>query len=290
MKIAFLGMGIMGSRMAANLAKAGHSVTVWNRTPGKAQSALAAGASETATPQGAAAQADILFTILSTPEAVESTALGPDGFLAGMRKGALWVDCSTVNPSFTRRMAAEAAARGMRFIDAPVSGSKPQAEAGQLVFYVGANPDDLEEIRPLLEKMGRAVHHLGPVGMGASFKIVNNMLGAQNLLAFSETLALGQALGIPLERMLEIFIGGPMVAPLLAGKVDKITSGQFDTDFPLQWMQKDLQLAALTAYEQGVALPLTNLAKELYMQAAQSGLAEADFSAIYAWVNRNRRK
>lgn len=290
MRIAFLGMGIMGSRMATNLAAAGHEVVVWNRTPGKAAMAVAAGAQEANSPAAAAQEADVVISILSTPQAVESTALGGQGFLDAMRPGSLWIDSSTVNPSFSRRMADEAAARKLRFLDAPVSGSKPQAAAGQLVFYVGGEMADLDEARPLLSVMGRAVYHLGGVGMGASFKMVNNMLAAQNVLAFSETLALGQSLGISLEKLLEIFIGGPMAAPFLAGKVEKITSGDFEADFPLQWMQKDLHLAALTAYEAGIALPLVNLAKEIYMQAAQSGLADADFSAVYAWVNKKYGK
>lgn len=290
MRIAFLGMGIMGSRMATNLAAAGHEVVVWNRTPGKAAMAVAAGAQEANSPAAAAQEADVLISILSTPQAVESTALGGQGFLDAMRPGSLWIDSSTVNPSFSRRMAGEAAARKLRFLDAPVSGSKPQAAAGQLVFYVGGEMADLDEARPLLSVMGRAVYHLGGVGMGASFKMVNNMLAAQNVLAFSETLALGQSLGISLEKLLEIFIGGPMAAPFLAGKVEKITSGDFEADFPLQWMQKDLHLAALTAYEAGIALPLVNLAKEIYMQAAQAGLADADFSAVYAWVNKKNGK
>ncbi len=290
MRIAFLGMGIMGSRMATNLAAAGHEVVVWNRTPGKAAMAVAAGAQEANSPAAAAQEADVVISILSTPQAVESTALGGQGFLDAMRPGSLRIDSSTVNPSFSRRMADEAAARKLRFLDAPVSGSKPQAAAGQLVFYVGGEMADLDEARPLLSVMGRAVYHLGGVGMGASFKMVNNMLAAQNVLAFSETLALGQSLGISLEKLLEIFIGGPMAAPFLAGKVEKITSGDFEADFPLQWMQKDLHLAALTAYEAGIALPLVNLAKEIYMQAAQSGLADADFSAVYAWVNKKYGK
>jgi 3-hydroxyisobutyrate dehydrogenase-like beta-hydroxyacid dehydrogenase len=133
------------------------------------------------------------------------------------------------------------------------------------------------------------VHHIGENGMGSSFKIINNMLTGQALLAFAETLALGQALGIQRERMLDIFIGGPLVAPLVAGKRAKIETGIYDPEFPLQWMQKDLQLASQTAYEVGLPLPLVNLAKEVYMQAVQAGLGEDDFSAVYEIVNRKAR-
>ena len=286
MQIAFLGLGIMGSRMAANLLAAGHALTVWNRTPGRDTALVGAGAKRAATPAEAANGAEVLVTMLSTPEVVESASLGENGFFASLPRGALWIDSSTVNPSFSKRMAAECVSRGLRMLDAPVTGSKLAAEQGQLVFLVGGSPADLETARPLLEKMGKAIQYVGESGMGSALKIVNNMLAGQAMLAFAETLTLGEALGIPRSRLLDFFIGGPIAAPLMTGKRAKIESGSYEAEFPLQWLQKDLHLAALTAYEEGVSLPSANVAKEIYQLAARSGLAEADFSAIVEFLSR----
>jgi 3-hydroxyisobutyrate dehydrogenase-like beta-hydroxyacid dehydrogenase len=288
MRVAFLGLGIMGSRMAANLLKANYPVSVWNRTPGKDLDLVQAGAVRAANPAACAAGADVVVSMLSTPEVVEQTALSHDGFLAVLQPGAFWIDSSTVNPSFSKRMAGECAARGLHFLDAPVTGSKEAAEKGQLVFLVGGSTGDLEAVRPLLEKMSKAIVHVGDSGMGSSLKVVNNMLAAQAGLAFAETLVLGESLGISHERLLDFFLGGPIASPLLNGKRAKYESLNFDPDFPLQWMQKDLQLAALTAYENRVAIPSANLAKEIYQLAARFGLADADFTAIYQYLSMKR--
>jgi 3-hydroxyisobutyrate dehydrogenase-like beta-hydroxyacid dehydrogenase len=286
MRVAFLGLGIMGSRMAANLLKANYPVSVWNRTPGKDLDLVQAGALRAESPAACAAGADVVISMLATPEVVEQTALGPEGFLSALQPGSFWIDSSTVNPSFSKRMASECAARGLHFLDAPVTGSKEAAGTGQLVFLVGAKAEDLEAMRPLLEKMSKAIVHVGDCGMGSSLKVVNNMLAAQAGLAFAETLVLGESLGIPHQRLLDFFLGGPIASPLLNGKRAKYESGDFEPDFPLRWMQKDLQLAALTAYENGVGIPSANLAKEIFQLAARQGLAEADFTAIYQYLAR----
>lgn len=284
MQIGFLGLGIMGSRMAANLLKAGHSLAVWNRSSGKDSALVSAGAKRAASPSEAAAGADVLVSMLSTPEVVEECALGQNGFLAALPQGALWIDSSTVNPSFTLRMSAAAAAHGVRMLDAPVTGSKEAAEKGQLVFLVGGAAADLEEARPLFEKMGKAVIHMGEAGKGTSLKVVNNMLVAQAMLAFSETLVLGEALGLERQRLLDFFLGGPIAAPLLSSKRAKLENHEYEAEFPLYLMQKDLHMASISAYEHGVALPSANVAKEIYRLAARSGLAEADFSAIVEFL------
>ena len=285
MQIGFLGLGIMGSRMAANLLKAGHSVSVWNRSSAKASELVNAGARLATSPQDAAAGAEVLISMLSTPEVVEECALGAEGFLAALPQGALWIDSSTVNPAFSLRMSAATAAHGARMLDAPVTGSKEAAEKGQLVFLVGGAASDLEQARPLFEKMGKAVIHVGAAGQGTALKVVNNMLVAQAMLAFSETIVLGEALGLSRQRLLDFFLGGPIAAPLLAMKRTKMESGDFsDAEFPLYLMQKDLHMASITAYEHGVALPSANVAKEVYQLAARSGLAEADFSAILQFL------
>ncbi|HEX9020349.1 MAG TPA: NAD(P)-dependent oxidoreductase [Nitrospirota bacterium] len=288
MKIGFIGLGIMGSRMAANLQKKGHELVVYNRTRQKAESLIANGALWAATPADAARQVTVIITMLAKPDAVAETALlGKYGFLSHLVDQALWIDCSTVNPSFSTLMAGEAKQRKVRFIDAPVSGSKGPAEQGQLLFFAGGEKKDVDEARPLLEAMGR-VYHIGGHGMGSSMKMVNNVILAQAMAAFSEAMVLGESLGISKELLLNTVLNSPVAAPFLAFKRPKIEEGRFDADFPLQWMHKDLQLASDTAYETGAAMPLTAAAKELYALAMRSGLGEQDFSAIYKMLSEKK--
>ncbi|HUI71568.1 MAG TPA: NAD(P)-dependent oxidoreductase, partial [Spirochaetia bacterium] len=168
MKVAFIGLGIMGSRMAVHLLHAGHELVVWNRSPVKADSLVGGGARLASTPAEAAGQSDVTLTMLANPDAVADVALGPHGFLDAMSTGTIWADTSTVTPTFSRRMATEAAARGVRFIDAPVAGSLPAAEKAELTFLVGGEQKDVEACRPLLSAMGKTIRHLGPAGMGSS--------------------------------------------------------------------------------------------------------------------------
>ncbi|WP_423224783.1 NAD(P)-dependent oxidoreductase [Candidatus Amarolinea aalborgensis] len=291
MQIGFIGLGIMGSRMAANLQKAGYSLVVHNRTQAKAEALLGGGATWAQSPADVGRQVRTLFTMLGDPQAVEQTAQGADGFLTTLSPGSLWVDCSTVNPTFTRQMAAAAAQRGVRFLDAPVAGSKTPAAAGQLTFLVGGSAADLEEVRPYLDVMGQRIVPMGEQGMGASMKIVLNSLSGGAMAAFAEAMALGQALGLSQPALLNFLLGGPAVAGVVTGKRSRIETGHFDDpDFPLTWMRKDLQLASQTAYEHDVAMPLVNAAKEVYALAVRYGLGEADFSAIYRFLNVTQRE
>jgi 3-hydroxyisobutyrate dehydrogenase/glyoxylate/succinic semialdehyde reductase len=285
MQIGFIGLGIMGSRMAANLQKAGHDLMIYNRTRAKAEALINEGAQWFDTPAQLAEKVDILFTMLAHPEAVSRIALGDDGYLKNMKPNAIWVDCSTVNPSFSKAMAAEAQKRQIRYIDAPVLGTKKPAREGQLVFYVGGKKEDVEILMPYFEIMGKAVKHVGEQGMGASFKMVVNLLVAQNMVIFSEAAALGRALGFSQEMLFDTLLDGPMAAPYLSLKRPKIEEGNFEADFPLKWMHKDLHLVALTAYENGVVLPTTNTAKEVFLQAKKSGLGEKDFAAIFDYLS-----
>jgi 3-hydroxyisobutyrate dehydrogenase/glyoxylate/succinic semialdehyde reductase len=186
-------------------------------------------------------------------------------------------------------MAAEAQKRQIRYVDAPVMGTKKPAGAGQLVFYVGGKKEDVEILKPYFEIMGKAVKHVGDQGMGASFKMVANLLVAQNIFIFSEAIALGQALGFSQEMLFDMLLDGPLAAPYLSLKRPKIEDGNFEADFPLKWMHKDLHLVALTAYENGVALPTTNVAKEIFLQAKQSGLGEKDFAAIFDYLSSGNK-
>lgn len=281
MKIGFIGLGIMGSRMAANLINAGHKLVVYNRTASKAEPLVNLGAKHAKSPEAVAQECHLLITMLSTPEAVENAALGPEGFLKALPVNSLWVDCSTVNPSFTIKMAQLANKNGHRFMDAPVAGSLVPAEKGELLFLVGGDATDVNQVQELFDIMGRATFHVGPVGHGTSMKIVNNMLLAQAMVAFAEALKLGTSLGISEETLCQTLLNGPTAAPFLKLKQTKILNRDFSPEFPLEWMHKDLHLVSITAYEQGIALPSLNTAKEIYALAKQFGLSQDDFSAVY---------
>jgi 3-hydroxyisobutyrate dehydrogenase/glyoxylate/succinic semialdehyde reductase len=289
MKIGFIGLGIMGSRMAANLRKKGHELIVHNRTKDKAQSLLDHGASWAESPAEVAKHANIIFTMLSKPDAVAEVALiGKHSFLHKLPPKSLWVDCSSVNPSFSKLMAVEAQDRKVHFLDAPVAGSKGPAEQAQLLFFVGGDNGDVAAAKHLLECMGKTVYHIGGHGMGSAMKMVNNLLLGQAMVAFSEALVFGESLGISKQAVFDTLASSPAMAPFLNFKRKKLEQNDYSVEFPLQWMHKDLHLAAETAYETGAALPAANNAKELFTLAMRAGLAEEDFIAVYKVLNEKK--
>ena len=286
MKIGFIGLGIMGSRMAANLQKHGYSLVVFNRTRDKAKPLLDRGATLADSPPKLAEQVAVLFTMLAHPDAVAEAALGANGFLSHLKSNTIWVDCSSVNPSFSKKMAAAALAAQVRFIDAPVTGSAPLAADGKLTFWVGGNAVDMEAIRPLLLCMGNKIVHVGGPGMGTSMKMVINLLLGTGMAAFAEAMELGQGLGLSQKVLFDSLLSTPTVAPFLALKREKIEDGNYEAEFPLRWMQKDLHLASVSAYESGVALTVTNVTKEIYRLAMRDGHDTEDFSAIYDYLTK----
>ncbi len=284
MKIGFIGTGIMGSRMANNLLRNNYNLIVHNRTKEKADILIKAGAEWADSPADIGKEVDIIFTMLSKPEAVYEVAIGEGGFLNGMKHNAIWIDCSTVNPSFSMDMSKKAYGYGIRFMDAPVAGTKQPAQNGELTFFVGGNKKDFDEVRPILEKMGKKIVHLGECGKGTSMKmIVNLMLGAA-MASFSEALVLGKSLGFDKETIFNILLGGPVTAPYLSAKKEKFIKNNYETDFPLKWMHKDLQLISDTADETKVTLPTTSAVKEIFAMAKQQGFGELDFSALYKFL------
>ena len=286
MHVAFLGLGIMGSRMAANLLAAGHTLTVYNRDAAKAEALVARGARPAATPAEAVEGAEVVCTMLAHPAAVEAVAFGEAGFADRLTPRQVWADSSTVDPAFAQTLGARAAERGYRFVDAPVAGTKGPAEAGQLLFLVGGDGADVDACRPLFDAMGKRTLHLGPVGRGAAMKVLVNGLLAQSMLAFSEAVHLGRGLGLAEATVLDVLLATPVTAPFLAVIRPKIEGDAPDTsvNFPLKHMRKDLHLAALAAFGAGVAAPSLNAAKEVYALAEASGLGEGDFSGIHRFV------
>lgn len=288
MKTSFIGLGIMGSRMAANLAKNKIDITIYNRTPGKMNALAELGAKTSGSLADCVKDADIVLTMLSTPEAVWEYAAGEDGFLGEMKHGAHWCDCTTVNPDFSREMAKLSESFGLRFMDTPVAGSKKPAEEGSLVFLCGGNENDLEEIKPFLNIMGSKIIHAGGHGMGSSLKMAVNMLLANSMAAFAESVAFGEKIGLERDKLMDILAELPVTAPFNKLKKEKMKSGDFSPEFPLEWMHKDLHLACLTAYEYNISLPAANAVKEMFASANQSGWGREDLSAIFKIYNKEK--
>ncbi len=287
MNIGFIGMGIMGSRMALNLLEAGNDLTISNRTREKAQPLLDKGARWAESPAELAAAVDILFTMLSTPAAVREVASGENGFLQAMPRGALWVNCTTVDPDFARQMAGLAAAQGVGYLDAPVAGTKGPAASGELVFLLGGDGADIDTCRPYFDCMGKKTVHLGDAGMGSSMKMLFNLMLGCTMAAYSETLVLGEAFGFSKDDVGKVLLDAPVTAPFLKMKHPLITENNFEEHFPLCWMRKDLHLAADAAYRNGVALPALNSIKEIYGLAEKQGLGRKDFAAVYTMLAKN---
>ncbi|MFP3960439.1 MAG: NAD(P)-dependent oxidoreductase [Spirochaetaceae bacterium] len=282
MNIAFLGLGLMGSRMAANIQRSvQQDLTVYNRTREKADDLVAAGALYRASPEEAAENADVVITMLASPDVVAQVASGERGFLGTLREGALWIDSSTVNPSFSRTMHAFASSRGIRFIDAPVAGTTTPAESGELVVLAGGSEEDVRRARPIFDAIARKTVHVGEVGKGASMKMVINFLLGHALSGFAEAANLGLRLGIDRELLLDTVLGGPAAAPFLSGKRENFERRTYPVQFPLELAHKDLHLVAQTAYEAGVAIPTGAAAKEVFAAAKNAGLGKEDVSAVF---------
>lgn len=287
-QVTFIGLGIMGSRMAKNLLQKADDIelTVFNRSVEASESLKEIGARVAEFAFEGVKEADVVFTMLSTPEVVELVAMGKDGFLANMKKNALWVDCSTVNPSFSLRANQAAQNQSVRFVDAPVAGTKPHAENAQLAFFVGGDKANIGEVEFLLKAMGTTILHIGEVGKGAAYKTLINSMLAQSMLVFSETVILGEKMGLSKEFLLHALPKAPVIAPVTQFKAKMILEGNYDVQFPLEWMHKDLRLASETAAELNHPLPMANLAKKIYGKANEAGLGRKDFSAIHEFVSK----
>ncbi len=288
MKIAFIGLGIMGSRMASNLARNNVSLTVYNRTRKEIETFGNQYVTIADSPKSAVKDADIVFSMLSTPDAVEEVFFGTNGALNSMKENAIWVDCTTVNPSFSLKAAEQAELNIVRFLDAPVSGSKIPAENAELVFLVGGLSQTLKEAEPYMNMMGNRVLHIGDNGKGASYKMIINAMLAQSVLIFSEAVLLGERMGITREFLLEALPNSVVGTPVTKLKAQNIKNNDYDAHFPLEWMLKDLHLAAQTAYEVNQPLFLSNLSKEIYTEANKAGMGRLDMSAIFKYLEERK--
>jgi len=277
----FLGLGIMGSAMAANLVKAGLEVTVWNRSPDKCAPLTALGAKQGKNPREVAAACEITFAMLADPAAAREVFFGPDGVQKGIGGGRGYVDMSTVDPGTAATIAKAVSAAGGRYLEAPVSGTKKPAEDGTLIILAAGNTGLYEEAAPALDLMGKMRPFLGEVGQGARMKLVVNMILGGMLTAFCEGMALGQKGGLDGSKILEILDAGAMACPMFRGKGALLLKGEFPTSFPLKHMQKDLRLALALGDELAQPLPSTAATNETFKRARAEGHGDEDVAAIF---------
>jgi len=283
-RIGLIGLGLMGRPMGMNLLKAGHKLTVWNRTPGRAGELVAAGAVLAKTPREVAEASEFLLTIVSDPPALESVLWGQEGknegALAGLRGGSIYVDSSTISPSLVGRIAAASKQRGVRFLDAPVTGGDWGAREGNLVFMIGGDADTLRDAEPILGVMGKKWFHLGPSGAGQTVKLAMNAILALQVGAMAEALALVTRAGLKGEQLVEVMQASMARSGLLDVKSPLMLKGDYKPSFPLRLMHKDLGLALDLANQLGVSLPATAAAREVYNYVKGEAKEDLDYSAV----------
>jgi glyoxylate/succinic semialdehyde reductase len=283
-KVGFIGLGIMGKAMAANLVKAGFDVTVWNRSADKIDALVALGAKKALTPREVAETCPVTIAMLADPAAAETVCFGTDGILEGIGNGRGYIDMSTVDAVTSKKIADAVSLKGGRFLEAPVSGSKKPAEDGTLIILTAGDRSLYEEALPAFEKMGKKVLYMGAVGNGACMKLVVNMIMGGMMTIFSEGLALGKKAGLEAADILEVVDAGAMSNPMFRGKGGMIGKGDYTVAFPLKHMQKDLRLAVLLGDLVDQPLFSASAANEWFKKAKEQGCGDEDFSAVYKVV------
>ena len=279
-RVGFAGMGTMGAAMAANLARAGFPLTVWNRTPGRAAAVVELGASEAATPAELAAAVDVVVVCLSDTPDVEAVLFGPGGLAAGVRAGSLIVDCSTISPGASEGFAARLAAGGVGFVDAPVSGGSEGALQGTLTIMVGGTEADVERARPILAAMGRTITHMGPVGAGQATKAVNQVILCGAYLGVAEGIVLALKAGLDVEKVVAALSGGAAQSWVLANRSGRMIADDYPLGFKISLHRKDLAIALELARRVGASLPVTALAAEIENGLVAKGHGDDDISAL----------
>jgi 3-hydroxyisobutyrate dehydrogenase len=280
-KIAFVGLGAMGSAMAQRLLAAGHSVTGYNRTRAKAEALASKGLLVADSARAAVEGASVVLSMVTDSEALRDVALRPDGIVAGLSRGAVWAEMSTVSPTVTRMLGERVAEKGAALLDAPVSGSTVTIAQGQLSFIVGGDTAALERIRPYLLAIGPTITHVGALGLAVTMKIAVNLSIGVQMLAFSESVLLAEKSGIPREKAVEVMLKGVTASPMLKYRGPFVLDMPDEALFNVMLMQKDMRLALEQGRAVGVPLPATGLVHELLTGARGLGLAEKDFAAVF---------
>lgn len=280
-RIAVCGLGIMGNGIARNLIKAGHAVTVYNRTRERCETVAAFGAQIADTPLDAAQNASVIISIVADDHASRAVWLGEQGALKGARPGTLLIESSTLTPGWIRELAKKAEAQQCELLDAPVTGSKPQAENGELGFLVGGKAETLEQARPLLLQMGKTIHYFGPSGSGAMMKLINNMVAGVQLQALAEGLTLAEQSGLDMNQVAQLLMEGPPGSPLIKRKMPQLLAHDYAPRFALRWMHKDFSYGLNEAAQYNVSMPTIAVAREMMRLAMARGWGDQDNAVIY---------
>ena len=279
-KVGLIGLGLMGRPMGMNLLKAGHGLTVWNRTSSRADELVAAGAVLAKSPKEVAEASAVLLTMVSDPPALEAVLWGEHGAFEGLQAGTTYVDSSTISPALVKKIAAACRERGVRFLDAPVTGGDWGAREGNLVFMIGGDAATFEDVEPVLAVMGKRFFHLGPNGAGQTIKLAMNAILALEVGAVAEAIGLVTKAGLAGEQLLEVLQSSMGRSGLLDLKTPLMLKGDFKPSFPLRLMHKDLGLALDLANQLGVALPTTAAVREVYNHVKGEAKEDVDYSAV----------
>jgi len=279
-RIAIIGLGAMGMGMATRILNAGFPLTVYNRTADRAASLQTAGAQVASSPEDAVRAADVVISMVADDAASRHVWLEKDGILRALKPGAVAVECSTLSTSWIQELSLEVKKRECEFLDAPVTGSKMQAASGELLFLVGGETSTLERVRLVLKAMSRNIVHIGPVGSGALIKLINNYLCGVQAASLAEAMALIERSGLDRERALEILNNGAPGSPLINTLSKRMTSRNYEVNFLLRLMQKDLNYATNEAEAKGVRFNLGPAAAKVFEHARENGWGEKDFSAV----------
>jgi 3-hydroxyisobutyrate dehydrogenase len=284
--LGFIGLGVMGGRIAARLLAKGHAVAGYNRTPSKAQPLIAQGLRLVASPREVVEAADVVFGMVSGSEALRAVADGPDGFVGAAAPGKIVVDMSTVSPAVSRDIAVRVRERGGRMVDAPVSGSVLTLEQGKLSIMVGGDRETFERVKPLLEEIGPRVTYVGPNGLAVSMKIATNISVAVQMLAFAEGVVLAEKSGIPRATAVDVMTHSAIGSPMLQYRGPFVLRMPGEAWFNTAMMQKDLRLALELGRELEVPLPTTAIANEWLTATRAMGWSDEDFAAVFQALAR----
>ena len=282
MRVGFLGLGIMGHAMASNLAKAGHEVTVWNRTPGK----LVEGAGVAPTPAAAAQAAEVVWMCVSDTNAVEQVLFGADGVEQSLAEGMIIADSSTISPSATVKFADRVKQKGVAYVDAPMTGSKIGAANGTLIFMVGGDAAAIDKLNPLFAAMGKKIFRMGETGKGQATKLAMNLQIAMIFEGFAEALTLAAKLGVDSQQLISLIEATMVRSGVVEYKAPFVLRRDFTPNFPLRLMHKDLLLALEAAKEARVKLPGLETVEEIYEMATEDGHRDLDYAATLSLLEK----
>ncbi len=279
-KIGLIGLGLMGRPMGSNLLKAGFPLTVWNRTASRADELVAAGATRAASPHELAAECGFVISIVSDPPALEEVLWGKDGAMSSLQRGSIYMDSSTVSPALARKVGTACTERGVRFLDAPVTGGDWGAKKGELIFMAGGDAATLADAEPVLRVLGKKWFHLGANGAGQTIKLAMNLILALQVDALAEALALVTGAGLEGEKLVEVLQSSMARAPVLDIKSQNLLKADYTPSFPLRLMHKDLGLALDLAKQVGIDLPAAAAAHGTYSKVKNDAKEDLDYSAV----------